>query len=45
MSSTGVIFYLFKFIKGNAFLKENGMAKVDFIRDEYEALRTKKKDN
>ncbi len=29
----------------NAFLKENGMTKVDFIRDEYEALRTKKKDN
>lgn len=29
----------------NAFLKENGMTKVDFIRDGYEALRTKKKDN
>lgn len=29
----------------NAFLKEKGMTKVDFIRDGYEALRTKKKDN
>ena len=33
------------FVEINAFLKENGMTKVDFIRDEYEALRTKKKDN
>ncbi len=33
------------FDKINAFLKEKGMTKVDFIRDGYEALRTKKKDN